>query len=93
MNDIDSVKDNAHRLVAATDGGDETIGALLLGGAAINLAIIANAVSKLVEKNPDPLAPVSLRDLSPEERETLEALRSGEFVVVSKDRAKGLTPS
>lgn len=94
MNKPDEVRKIATELAEGVGlGGIETEhnSLLLLGGAAINLALIAEAVAKLVDKNPDPTKPVSLRDLSPDECKTIEALRSGDFVVVSKARAAGLT--
>lgn len=85
MNTPDEVRAIAETMAAGTSDSQENLGALLLGGAAINLAIIADAVTKLVEKNPDPLKPVSLRDLSPEERTVVEALRAGDLLVVPGD--------
>jgi len=84
MNTVDEVTANAQDLAQDANSGIERTSALLLGGAAINLAIIAEAIPKLLASNPDPKAPLSLRELSKEERETIEALRSGSFVVVPK---------
>lgn len=81
MHTVTETKQNAEML--ARTGGDmagrETYTNLLLGGAAINLAIIAQGVAKLMIANPDPTAPMTLRDLSPEERTAVEALRNGDL--------------
>lgn len=76
----------------ANDGGlrdshggntSERNASLLLGGAAINLARIADAVQKLMKDNPDPTAPTSLRSLTAEERAVIEALRAGDMELVT----------
>lgn len=56
---------------------------VLVGSVILDLKRVADAVEKLAKSNPDPTAPVSLRDLSPEERETIEALRKGDIKVVA----------
>jgi hypothetical protein len=71
------------------DREDTSTPALLLGGAAINLARIADAVEKLVKDNPDPLAPTSLRSLTTEERAIIEALRGGLIQVTRYTDAHG----
>ncbi len=83
MHTIKEVSTNAQLAVAACDDEYERVGALLLGGAAINLAIIADAVVKLqadmTGKPKD--APLNLRDLTDEERRVVEALRAGDLTV------------
>lgn len=86
MHTVTETKQNAEML--ARTGGDmagrETYTNLLLGGAAINLAIIAQGVAKLMVANPDPKAPMTLRDLTPEEARVVDALRAGDLKVVAQ---------
>lgn len=70
---------------------DEVYGPLtvLLGGVLIDLNRIANTVEKLMQSNPDPTKPMSLRDLTEGEKHVVEALRKGDLKVIpySTDRA------
>lgn len=79
MHTVTETITNAANAVA----GDEAAVTALFGSAAINLAIIAEAVSKLQHSNPDPTKPLSLRDLDPTEISAIEKLRTGNFKVVS----------
>jgi hypothetical protein len=78
MYETEDMKEAATKYAA----GQEAASMLLLGGAAINLARIATAVEKLMQSNPDPRAPETLRDLTPEERDTIIALREGRLMVM-----------
>lgn len=86
MNTVDEAKAAALATALAAKEGthNDEAAALLLGGAAINLAIIADAVSKLqAGMNGKPKdAPLNLRDLTDEERRVIEALRVGDLKVV-----------
>jgi hypothetical protein len=55
---------------------------ILVGGALIDLRTIANAVEKLANANPF-INSTEMEALSPAERETIEALRRGDIVVVN----------
>jgi hypothetical protein len=68
------------RDVIGTPKGESVV--VLVAGALCDLRRIAAAVEKLQASNPDPKAPMSLRDLTPEEQATIEALRTGKIQVV-----------
>lgn len=82
MNDVDSVTQAANEMYANTEIAQERPAALLLGGVAINLAVIAEAITKIIDKNPDPTKPANLRDLTDEEKRVVEALRKGDLALV-----------
>lgn len=89
-----TVTDVANNLLNAVESDDEKAAMrhaiILLGGAAINLETIANAVEKLSNFNLTRIGDVVFGsteqttglDLTPEETETIEALRRGDIMVV-----------
>lgn len=76
-NERDEIMSNVRDVFGNTEG--EAV-VLLIGGVLCDLRRIAAAVEKLQASNPDPKAPLSLRDLTPEEQATIEGLRRGEIV-------------
>jgi hypothetical protein len=79
VSERDQIMSNVRDVFGNTEG--EAV-VLLIGGVLCDLRRIAAAVEKLQASNPEPKAPLSLRDLTPEEQATIEALRTGKIQVV-----------
>lgn len=89
MNSVEDMKKAAFetQMAARADNHNDEAAAILLGGAAINLAVIAEAITKLqadmTGKPKD--APLNLRDLTEEERRVVIALRDGNLAIVTNE--------